>query len=173
MDSWLVFRRNRVVLNQWTKRNDWSFKMVSQNVSRMVSSRQTRDLECFAERCSIPWNLPTNFHLDLIATIRQRCLLLLCALLFQQSHLFPICVVSTYNDSRKDLHRLCQIPGNCQCKCERIGDCSVESLILLAALSAPLRPSAFLSPLSTELALRFRSLIPLLIKLSTRWILPF
>ena len=26
MDSWLVFRRNRVRLNQWTKRNDRSFK---------------------------------------------------------------------------------------------------------------------------------------------------
>ena len=32
-----------------------------------------------------------------------------------QSHLFLICVVLTYNDSRKDLHKLCQIPGNCQC----------------------------------------------------------
>ena len=35
---------------------------------------------------------------------------LLCALLSQQSHLFPICLVLTYNDSRKDLHKLCQIP---------------------------------------------------------------
>ena len=26
MDSWLVFRRNRVILNQWTKRNDRSFE---------------------------------------------------------------------------------------------------------------------------------------------------
>ena len=90
--------------------------MVSQNVSHMGSSHQIGDLECFADRKSLPWNLPTNFHSDLIATIRQRCLLFLCALLFQQSHLFPIGVVSTYNDSRKDLHRLCQIPRNCQCK---------------------------------------------------------
>ena len=29
MDSWLVFRRDRVILNQWTKRNDWSFKRFS------------------------------------------------------------------------------------------------------------------------------------------------
>ena len=29
MDSLLVFRRNRVILNQWTKRNDWSFKRFS------------------------------------------------------------------------------------------------------------------------------------------------
>ena len=71
---------------------------------------KTRDLESFADRYSIPWNPPTNFHPDLIATILQTHLLSLCVLLFQQSHLFPICVVSTYNDSRKDLHRLCQNP---------------------------------------------------------------
>ena len=57
---------------------------------------------------------PTNFHSDLIATTQQRCLLSVSALLSQQSHLFPICVVSTYNDSRKDLHRLCHVPRN-QC----------------------------------------------------------
>ena len=34
----------------------------------------------------------------------------------KQSHLFPICEVSTYNDSRISLHRFCQIPGKCQCK---------------------------------------------------------
>ena len=116
MDSWLVFRRNRVILNQWPKRNDRSFNMVSQNVSHMGSSQQIRDLERFAKKYSIPRNLPTNFHLDPIATIQQRCLLLLCALLFQQSHWFLICVVSTYNDSRKDLHRLCQFPRNWQSK---------------------------------------------------------
>ena len=44
--------------------------------------------------------MPTNFHSDPIATIQQRCLPLLYALLFQQSHLFLICEVSTYNDSR-------------------------------------------------------------------------
>ena len=37
--------------------------------------------------------------------------------LSQQSHLFPICVVLTYNDSRLILHCTCQIPRNCQCKC--------------------------------------------------------
>ena len=39
-----------------------------------------------------------------------------CALLSQQFHLFLICVVSTYNDSRRNLHRLCRIPRNCQRK---------------------------------------------------------
>ena len=57
----------------------------------MESSHQTRDLDCFAHRYSIPWNLPTNFHLDPIATIQQRCFL----------SLFSNCVVSTYNDSGK------------------------------------------------------------------------
>ena len=42
--------------------------MVAQNVSRMEVSHQTRDLECFTDRYSIPWKLPTNFHLDPIAT---------------------------------------------------------------------------------------------------------
>ena len=56
-------------------------------------------------------------------------------LLFQQSHLFLLCVVLTCNDSRKDLHRLCQIPRNCQCK------------RLLVPLSAPgTFPSSFVSP---------------------------
>ena len=59
---------------------------------------------------------PPFFHPDLIATVQQRCLPWLCALLSQQSHLFLICVVLTCNDSRKNLHKLCQIPRNCQCK---------------------------------------------------------
>ena len=90
--------------------------MVAQNVFHRASSHQITDLWRFADRCNIPWNLPTNFHLDLIATIQQRCLPWLCALLFQQSHLSPICVVWTCNDSRRDLHKLCRIPKNCQCK---------------------------------------------------------
>ena len=88
------------------------FQMVLQNAFRMEFSHQTRDPECFADSYSIPWNLPTNFHPDLSATKPQRYLLSLCALLSQQPHLFLICVVSTYNDSRKDLHRLCRIPRN-------------------------------------------------------------
>ena len=90
--------------------------MVAQNVFHMGSSHQITDLECFTDRYSIPWNLPTIFHPDLIATIPQTYLLSLCALLSPQSHLFPICVVSTYNDSRKDLHKPCQIPRDCQSK---------------------------------------------------------
>ena len=91
-----VIRRNRMIFHHGVKRNCWSFEWFSE--SHTVSSHQTRDLECFADSSNIPWNLPTNFHSDLIATIPQRCLPLLCARLFHQSHLFLICVVLTYND---------------------------------------------------------------------------
>ena len=43
-------------------------------------------------------------------------LLSLCALLFRQSHLFLICAVLTYTDSRIVPRETCQIPRNCQCK---------------------------------------------------------
>ena len=116
MDSWLVFRRYRVIFNQWTKRNDWSFKWFSKTSFVWSFPHQTRDLECFADRYNIPWNLPTIFHPDLVATKLQMYLLSLCVLLSQQSHLFPICVESTCNDSRRDLHKICRIQRNCQCK---------------------------------------------------------
>ena len=82
----------------------------------MVSSHQTRDLECFADWYCIPWNLPTNFHSDLIATEQQMSLTWLNALLFHQSHSFLICVVLTCNDSSIILHRTWQILRSCQCK---------------------------------------------------------
>ena len=90
--------------------------MVAQNVFHRASSHQIVDLWRFADRCNIPQNLPTNFHSYLIATMQQRNLPSLCALLFQHSHLFLICLVYTCNDSRKDLHRICRIPKNCQCE---------------------------------------------------------
>ena len=69
---------------------------------------------------NVPWNQPTIFHPSKIATILKMFLPLFCAPLFRQSHLFPICVVLTYNDSRKDLHKLCRVPRNCQCKWLRL-----------------------------------------------------
>ena len=91
MNSWLVFRRDRVILNQWTNRGWLVLQKVLQNVFRMESSHQTRDLECFADKWSIPWNLPTIFHPDMTATVPKTYLLSLCALLSQQAHLFVIC----------------------------------------------------------------------------------
>ena len=77
----------------------------------MVSSNQTRDLECFADSGNIPWNPPTTLCPDLIATIPKMSLLSLCALLFLQSHLFLICVALTYNDSRIIPRKTCLAPG--------------------------------------------------------------
>ena len=37
-------------------------------------------------------------------------------LLYWRYTVYTVCVVSTYNDSKKDLHKLCQIPKTCQCK---------------------------------------------------------
>ena len=45
--------------------------MVARNVFHRASSHQIIDLCRFADGCHIPWNLPTNFHLDLIAAIQQ------------------------------------------------------------------------------------------------------
>ena len=72
MDSWLILRNYRVILNQWTKWNKKSFRMVAQKDFQKASSHQITDMWRFAHRCNIPWNLPTNFHLDSIATILQR-----------------------------------------------------------------------------------------------------
>ena len=116
MDSWLVLRSYKVILNQWTKRSNRSFQWLLK--TSFLGRLPIREQICDVSQIGVTFhgNLPTNFHVDPIATIQQRYLLLLCVPLSQQAHLFLICVVSTYNDSRKDLHRLCQIPRNCQCK---------------------------------------------------------
>ena len=46
---------------------------------------------------------------------------------------FLICVVSTHNDSKKDLHRLCQSPRNCQCKRLLASSSAPETLFLFCA----------------------------------------
>ena len=87
--------------------------MVLRTASHKVSSHQTRDL---ADSSSIPWNRPPFFRLDLIARVPQMFLPLFYALRSQQTHWCPICAVLTNNDSRKYLHKICQILGNKQCK---------------------------------------------------------
>ena len=91
--------------------------MVHQNAFRTVFSQQTIGLEYFADSSDIPLNPPTNYHPDLIATTQQMSLLQFCVLLSQQSHLFLNGEELMCNDSTIDLHRLCQISRNCQCKC--------------------------------------------------------
>ena len=116
MQSRQVFSKNKVIFWHRSKRNNWAFQVVLRTASHKVSSHQTIDLECFAENNNIPWNPPTIFHPDLIATVPQMSLPLFHALLSQQSHVFPICVVLTYNDSRIIPRKTFQIPRNCKCK---------------------------------------------------------
>ena len=90
--------------------------MVLQNAFRMEFSHQIVNPEYFADSRNIPQHPPTIRYPDRTAIAPHVSPLLPCVLLSQQSHLFPICVVSTYNDFRRDLHKLCRIPRNCQCK---------------------------------------------------------
>ena len=90
--------------------------MVLQTASHKVSSRQTRDLECFADSSGFQSNPHTIRFPDQTAIAPHMSLLSLCALLVRQSHLFLICVVLTYNDSRIIHRKTCQNPRNCQCK---------------------------------------------------------
>ena len=89
----------------------WALQVVCQNAFRMVLSHQTICPEHFAGSSNIPWNPPTNVRPIPIATISQMTLLYFCELLSQESHLLLNGVGST-----RDLHRFCQIPGNCQCQ---------------------------------------------------------
>ena len=49
-------------------------------------------------------------------TVQQTFLLLFCAPLFQQHHLFRNGEVLKFDDSMIDLHKIFQIPMNCQYK---------------------------------------------------------
>ena len=92
-------------------------EMAFWNAIHMVSSHQTRDLDCLVVSSNILWNPPTILCPDLTATIQQRCLpSTLRTALSAIPICFPICVALTYNESRKDLHWLCQIPWNYQRK---------------------------------------------------------
>ena len=80
--------------------------MVLQIVFHKESSRLNR----------IPLNQPTIFHPIPIATMRQTFLRLPCVALFQQDLSSRIDEVSKFGNSMINLHRICQIPSNCQCK---------------------------------------------------------
>ena len=117
MQSWLVLRRNKVIFDHCSKRYYWSVENgIPNRLSFGVFPSETRDLECFANSSSIPSNPPTIRYPDWTAIAPQMSLLSLCAMLFQQTHLFLICVALTCNDSRRDLNKLCQIQRNWQCK---------------------------------------------------------
>ena len=47
-------------------------QMVLRIAFHEVSSHQIRDLVCFQDSNNTPWNPPTIFHPDLIATVQQK-----------------------------------------------------------------------------------------------------
>ena len=116
MDSWLIFRRNRVILNQWTKWNNLSFERFSK--ASFIGRLPIRQEICDVSQTGVTFHgiCPPIFIQTWLQQYSRGNFFLLCALLFQQSHLFLICVVQTCNDSRWDLHKICRIPRNCQCK---------------------------------------------------------
>ena len=59
---------------------------------------------------------PPFFHPILTAAIQLTSLRLFCALLFQQFHSSRIDGVWKFDDAMISLHRICQIPTNCQKK---------------------------------------------------------
>ena len=74
MQSRQVFGRNKVTFNHRSKRNNRALKWYSEPpLIKCLPIRQ--DLECFADSSSTPWNPPTIFHPDLIATVQQKSLL--------------------------------------------------------------------------------------------------
>ena len=111
MQSRLVFRRDSVIFDHCSKRYYVSVKGHPERPFIWCLFPQTRDLECFADSNNIPWNPPNIRHPDDTAVAPQMSLLSLCALLLRQSHLFLICVVSTYNDSSIIPRKLAKFPG--------------------------------------------------------------
>ena len=117
MQSRWVFSRNRVIFDHCSKRYHWSVKNHSQ--PPFILGLPIRQEILNVSQISVTLHgICSPFVTQTGLQQYRRCpfLLSLCALLFRQSHVFLICVALTYNDSRKDLHRLCRIPRNCQCK---------------------------------------------------------
>ena len=93
-----------------SKRYYWSVKEHSK--PPLIWCLPLRNKICFADSSSIPWNPPTVRCPVWTVMASQMYLLLLCALLSRQSHLFPICAFVTHNDSRIIPRNSCQITKN-------------------------------------------------------------
>ena len=115
MQSRQVFNRNRVIFYHRSKQNNWAMKWYSEQPFTGCFPIRREILNVSQVAIAFHGICPPIF----IQTRLQQCsrgAFFHSAHCSLSNHLFPICVVSTYNDSRKDLHRLCQIPKNCQCK---------------------------------------------------------
>ena len=103
--------------------------MVLQIVPHTVFSHLPRGLGHFADSNSIAQNQRTIFHPSQIATILQMFLPSLFVQLFQQCRSSRIDEVLKFGDSMINLHRICKIPMNCQCR--RLAACLTTLFRLL------------------------------------------
>ena len=81
LESWLVFRRNRMMFNHWRQTGLLVLSTVFQIALHMVFSHLSRGLEHFADVSNVPSHQPTIFHPSQIATAQQKSLLQFCVLL--------------------------------------------------------------------------------------------
>ena len=93
-------------------------------------SRLPGGLGHFADSNSIPQNQPTIFHSILIVTVLLKLLLLLFVPRFQQYHLSRIDEVSRFDVSTIFLHRIFQIPFNCQVKKKKLLASTVRDIFV-------------------------------------------
>ena len=99
VESWLVFRRNRMMFYSLIQEELLAHQKVLQNAVRRVFSRPIRCLERFADNSNIPWNQPTTFSLDWIAEVSRMYLPSPCVPTVLQYLLSQIGVASKYNDT--------------------------------------------------------------------------
>ena len=116
MQSRLVFSRDRVTIDHCSKLCYWSATWHSEPPFIWCLPIRPKILNVSQIAVTFHGIRPPFFIQTWFATVQQKSLLSLCALLIRQSHLFLICVVLTYNDSRIIHRKICQIPRNCRCE---------------------------------------------------------
>ena len=155
MQSRYVLRRNRVTFDHCSKRYHWSVERHSEPpLTKCLPIRQ-EILNVSQIGVTIPWNPPTIGYADRTAIAPQMSPLLPFGLLFQQSHLFPICVALTYHASRKNLHKICHVPRNYQCKWLLVSSSAPET-----SLSSFGSPGKFLFYMGRIETTEFSILVP-------------
>ena len=113
MDSRLVLRSYRVILNQWTKWKNRSGWLPKTSFDGRLPNRW--------EICDVSKMGVTFYGVCPPIFIKTQLQQYNRDAFFYSSHCFfrntiGLRLMCRRNDSRKDLHKLCRIPKNCQCK---------------------------------------------------------
>ena len=115
MQSRQVFGRNRVIFDHRTKRNNWSFEWFAESTFIWVFPIRQKIL--YVSQIAVTLHgIRHHFSSrpDCNSTAEVPSWILHTA--SQRPHLFLTGEVLTYNDSKMNLHKLCQILCKCQCK---------------------------------------------------------